>query len=240
VERRLACLLCVLGLAGSLAPGAATAAEPVLPLGTDGHGVHLQYGGRARHGLHQLVLTFDDSAAALFRRVAGRWLAVDCTRFGRHPGLFSSDSRASTEQRAPRHRRPIALGFTGRYDLCSIGVRHGRRSAVLARIPLTPLGAEHLDEHNVATAVIAAARMLARPERPSAATVAATFHGVALAASTDTPPPGVLGVYSDGAQHVYAAEIDRSGKLLFVELEHQVTRTNLVDYLLGEDPLGSD
>ena len=242
MERRLACLLCVAGLAGLLASGTAGAAEPVLPLGTDGHGIHLRPGqGRPLHGHRPLVLTFDDSAADRYRQVARRWLVVSCARFDRHPGLFTFNAGASSEQQAPRRRRPIWAIVDRRYDVCSVGVRRGPRTVTtIARIPLTPLGAERLDEHDTAIVVIAAVHTLARPERPSAATVAATFHGAALAAPSDTPPPGVLGVYSDGAEHVYAAQIDRSGKLLFVELERDVTRSNLGDYLFGEDPLGLD
>jgi len=241
VERRRSWLLCVWGAASLLAAGTATAAQPVLPLGTDGHGVHLQYGMRTRHGLHQLVLTFDDSASELFQRIAGRRLALNCTNFDRDPGVLKLDTHGSTVQRAPRRRKPMVLGYAGRFDVCGIGIPHGRfRTTLLARIPLTALGAKRLDERDTAMVVIAAARTLARPERPSAAAVAATFHGVALAAPTDTPPTGVLGVYSDGAEHAYAAQIDRSGKLLFVELEHDVTRSNITDYLAGNDPLGLD
>ncbi len=238
VVRRLACLLCVLGIAGLLTAGVATAAEPVLPLGTDGHGVHLRY-GKTHYAHRELVLTFDDSAAALFQQVAGRRMAISCIGFDRRSG-GSYTSTGTTDLRAPHRRKPIATGFGGRFDVCVIGVRRGRRTIVIARIPLTPFGAVQLDERNVAIVLVAAVRTLARPERPSAATVAATFHGVALATPADTPPPGVLGVYSDGADHVYAAEVDRSGKLLFVELERDVTRSNVVEYLLGEDLLGID
>lgn len=220
--------------------GSAVAAEPVLPLGTDGQGVYLRY-GRTRHGLRELTLTFDDGAAALFQRIAGRRVAVNCVHFDRQPGVLTLDTHHWTVRRAPRRLKPISLGFTGRYDLCGIGIPHGLLSTtILTHIPLTPLGAQRLDERNTAMVVAAAVRTLARPERPSAATVAATFHGVALAAATDTPPPGVLGVYSDGAEHAYAAQIDRSGKLLFIELEHDATRSNVVDYLVDADPFGLD
>ena len=229
-------------LAGLLLPGTASAAEPVLPLGTDGQGAHLDVrrGGPLYRGRPVLVLTFDASAADRYRQIAGRDLVVACIRFERHPQLFDTAAGGGSGQLAPRRQRPIVVMINRRYDLCSIGVRHGRQTRVLARIPLTAFGAQRLDEHNAAVAVVAAVRTLARPERPSAATVAATFHGVVLTAPTDTPPAGVLGVYSDGAEHVYAAQIDRSGKLLFVEQDGDVTRSNLIDYLLDEDSLGID
>lgn len=230
----------MLGLASLLVTGTAPAAEPVLPLGTDGKGAHLDVrrGGPLYRGRPVLVLTFDASAADQYRQIAGRDLEVTCVRFGRPPRLFGASGGSG--QQAPRRQRPIVVMINRRYDLCSIGVRHGHQMRVLARIPLTAFGAQRLDEHNTAVAVVAAVRTLARPERPSAATVAATFHGVVLTAPTDMPPPGVLGVYSDGAEHVYAAEIDRAGKLLFVEQEGDVTRSNLIYDLLDEDSLGID
>jgi hypothetical protein len=237
VRRRSPLLLCIAALAGLLATGTASAAEPVLPLGTDGQGVHLRPGqGRPVHGHRQLVLTFDDSAAELYRRIAGRWLIVGCIRFDRHPRPFELSAGGTSMQRAPHRRRPIPVVFNRRYDVCTVGVQHGRRTTVLTRIPLTALGAERLDERNTAVIVVAAVRLLATPERPSAATVAAQLHGVALADPAQVPPPGVLGVYSDGAEHVYAAQASRAGELLFVELEGDVTRSNVLDHLLGEDP----
>ena len=234
-------MLCVLALAGLPATGTAAAAEPVLPLGTDGQGVHLDvrrveppyYRERA------LILTFDASAADRYRQIAGKILAVDCVRFDRRLGPFRVESGGGSEQPAPRRRHPIVV-MRGRirYDLCNVGVRHGRRTTVLARIPLTPLGATRLDERNTAATLIAAVRALARPERPSAATVAVSFHGVVLADPAQVPPPGVLGVYSDGAQHVYAAQTDLAGKLLFVEQNGAVTRSNVFEYLLDLDRLG--
>lgn len=217
----------------------AGAATPPLPLGTDGQGVHLdaQERGKPPHRHRELVLTFDDSAAALFKRIAGRTLAVSCGHLSRRRTLFAFDASISTTLETPRRRKPIPLGFAGRYDLCRIGIHHGRHTTPLTQIPLTASGAERLDEDRTAKTVIAAVRLLDRPERPSAAAVAAQMHGVALASPAEAPPPGVLGVYSDGIAHVYAARTDIGGKLLFVEEEGDVTRTNVVDSLLGEDGL---
>jgi hypothetical protein len=190
------------------------------------------------HGHRRLVLTFDDTAAALYRRIAGRWLMVNCVRFDRHPRGFEVNAGGGSMQRAPRRQRPIPVVFNRRYDVCTVRVPPGRRPSFVTRIPLTALGAERLDERNTAVIVVAAVRLLADPERPSAATVAAQLHGVALASPAEVPPPGLLGIYSDGAEHVYAAQLDRSGDLLFVDLEGDVTRTNVLGYLLGEDPFG--
>lgn len=242
MERRLSRLLRVSALAlaagvlvagGAGASAATTADLAPLPLGTDGKGVHMhaEERGRPPHRHRELVLTFDASAAGLYRRIAGRTLIVDCVRFARGRSLFDQAGGGSS-QTAPRRRQAIAVLLRARYDLCSIGVQHGRHTTVLTWVPLTPLGAERLDEANTAKTIIAAVRTLARPERPSAATVAASFHGVALDSPAQLPPPGVLGVFSDGVAHVYAAQIDRAGKLLFLEEEGDVTRTDIVDALV--------
>lgn len=241
VERRLACLLCVLGLASLLAAGTASAADPVLPLGTDGHGIHLtaKRVGKPPHRTTALVLTFDDSAADRYRQVAGRYLDIECDRLMRGRAGIENRGGGGSVRRAPRHRRPIVvLRGRMRFDTCSIGVQRHRRMTIVAQIPLTRLGAEYLDARATTTAVVAAVQMLARPDRPSAAVVAARFQGVVLAAPTETPPPGVLGVYSDGGEHVYAARSTLAGKLLFVEMEGDVTRSNVLDALINPDSWG--
>ncbi|HEX7292562.1 MAG TPA: hypothetical protein VF250_15690 [Conexibacter sp.] len=240
MERRLTGLLCLLGIAGLLLGATASAAEPVFPLGTDGQGMRLTAKpvGYPPHRHKDLFLTFDASAAERYREIAGRMLLVSCVRFDRHPRVFQFNAGAASEQRAPRGPQPIAVLIGRRYDVCKVDVRHGRGVTTLGRIPLTPLGAERLDEFYVSEAVVTAARLLARPARPSAASVAALRHGVVLDAPAQTPPPGTLGVWSDGAQHAYAAQVTRAGKLLFVDLDGGVTRTNVADYLFDRDPLG--
>lgn len=238
VERRpsrLGVLACVLALVCALTTGSASAATapPVLPLGTDGHGVHLRV---QPHHPKRLVLTFDDSAAAPWQRVAGRLLEIDCYRFGGRAPAGVVASNASV-QGAPHHRKRITVFMSGRYDLCSVGVQQSGRTTILTWIPLTRIGAARLDESETARAVIGAVRVLGGPERPSAAAVAARLHGVVLADPAQAPPPGVLGVYSDGIAHVYAAETDLGGTLLFVEENGSVTRTNILGALLGQDGL---
>ena len=89
-----------------------------------------------------MVLTFDDSAAVLYRQVAGRSLDVSCVRFSLRRsndvgigvgGVGGGDAFV----RAPRQRRPIAVEFLSPFDYCSVGVEHGHRTTVLTRIALT-------------------------------------------------------------------------------------------------------
>jgi hypothetical protein len=57
------------------------------------------------------------------------------------------------------------------------------------------------------------------------------MHAVALSSPAEVPPAGRLGIYSDRRQHVYAAQSDRAGDLLFYERDGDVVRTNLLRYL---------
>ena len=85
--------------------------------------------------------------------------------------------------------------------------------------------------------MIKAIHILGGVARPSAAQVAARLDGVALDSPDQAPPPGTLGVYSDGAVHVYAAQADHAGRLLFVEEDGDVTRTDLAGYLTDPQSL---
>lgn len=244
--RRFSGRLCLLALVGALAAGAASAAAdapapPPLPLGTDGHGVHLTVrrdGSPYRRG-PVLVLTFDDSAVALWQRIAGRMLSVECVRFSRHGDRTDVVGGGGSEQPAPRRRRPIVVALRPRFDYCSIGVYHRRGPTILTRIALTPLGAIRLDRLTTAQHVLVAVRLLDRPERPGPASVAARLHGVVLDSPAQAPPPGVLGVYGDGAAHMYAAQTDRAGELLFLEQQGDVTRSNVTEYLTNSDGFDS-
>ena len=49
-----------------------------------------------------------------------------------------------------------------------------------------------------------------------------------LASPADTPPPGRIGYYSDGALHVAVVIVSGSGRRLFIELEpDDVLHTNV-------------
>jgi hypothetical protein len=56
---------------------------------------------------------------------------------------------------------------------------------------------------------------------------------VALAAPSDTPPAGVVGYYSDGAQHAAAVGLSTQGRRLFLEVNGDVLHTNIVEHLFG-------
>ena len=55
---------------------------------------------------------------------------------------------------------------------------------------------------------------------------------MALTSPSDTPPPGSVGYYSDGAQHAAAVVLSAAGRRLFVEVDaDDVLRTNVARYL---------
>ena len=60
------------------------------------------------------------------------------------------------------------------------------------------------------------------------------FHGhlVALDGPEGTPPAGKLGYWTDGVR-VAAVALTRAGRRLFFEIDGDVTRTNVLNYLTG-------
>jgi hypothetical protein len=59
---------------------------------------------------------------------------------------------------------------------------------------------------------------------------------VALTSALDTPPPGDIGYYSDGGEHVAAVIVSASGRRLFLELDaDDVVRTNVPEHVFGND-----
>jgi hypothetical protein len=230
-----------------LAAPSAGAAGAQLPVGeADGVRIVRERGA--------IVVVFTSRAARLYRRIAGKRVSVLCTEFverGVHSG--------GAPLRAPKRRRPLRTGdLTRGMDYCRVwlaartirrnGERLRRPRELIVSIPLTQRGAVFLDEQTKALdlqSVLLVAGLLAdRPNPdtwPTAAELLQSGSGrafrrrlVALAESTDTPPEGVIGYYSDGQQHVAAVAVSASGRRLFVEWEADVLHTNVANYIYGE------
>ncbi|HEX7292563.1 MAG TPA: hypothetical protein VF250_15695 [Conexibacter sp.] len=239
-------------LALTIAAGAADlahAAPAPLALGTDGDGVRLvQHGRPARLAI---VLS-----PRRHRAVAGRQLLIICAPVpevtlgggvpGRPPRTYRSPPRPregdSARVRVPRRRGPILTPIAPGWDWCGIVVRRVVRSVrsrttsdrPFATIPLTPAGAAFADEREAAFRVIVGwfyLELIPEPRRFTVRRAARYLHAVVLASPAEAPPPGRLGLYSDGRRHHYAAQSDRAGDLLFLERDGEVTRTNLLRYL---------
>lgn len=227
----------------------AVAAGAPLPVGTNGHGVRVIWRGRPA----RLVVLL---SARQYQTVAAQEVELDCSHAPRVTlggGSRTHDSQdfpprptgsVSVTLHAPRRREPLATRISPRWDYCVLTVSrsdHGQDILVkpLATIPLTQAGAEFANERDVAVRVIGSARFLlgvglrlgAGPHSLRMQFLVRRFHAVVLASPSQTPPPGTLGLYSDGVAHVYAAQSDHAGKLLFFEQDGETTRTNLLRYL---------
>ena len=216
------------------------------PLGTDGHGVRIVQRGRPAH----LVVLL---SATRYRAVAGKELVMVCapapqatlggvvlTRPHSGPRRIPRPPGGVVARLHPPHdRAPLATHLRPGWDWCAMDVRtfsdHGRSISDrgFATVPLTPAGAAFADERQVALTVIVTAEFLSLSKRWAAhpQRLARRLHAVALASPAELPPPGRLGLYSAGIRHVYAAQSDRAGDLLFLELDGDTMRTNLLRYL---------
>ncbi len=241
----------VLALAASVAP-LARAASPAPPLGSDGHGVRLvKRGDPAR-----LVVLLSPKR---YRAVAGKKLAMVCAPVPQATlgGQVVAKPRTSYRRiprppggvvarlHPPRHRAPLATHLSPSWDWCAMTVRtfsdQGRSvdDRSFATVALTPAGAAFVNERAVAMTVFAATEFLTFSKRwvTHLHRFARLLHGVVLTAPTEAPPPGRLGLYADGRRHVYAAQTDRAGTLLFLEIDHDVVRTNFLRYLQDDSLL---
>ncbi len=248
-RRRPRTVLIAIAIAAATYGGAAHAQSTVtpapLPIGTDGHGVRI-----VRHGHPaRLVLLL---SAKRYRAAAGHQVELECSDVPRVTlggGSTTRDAHGvgaaphprgsrSAFIHAPRRRGPIATQLAPRWDYCVVNVNrrdgpNGTATVSLATVPLTPAGAAFADERRAAFNIVLSMDLLelGGPHRPTVQRLVRRAHGVVLSSPAEVPPPGTLGLYSDGAAHLYAAESDHAGKLLFLEKDGDVTRTNLLRYL---------
>jgi hypothetical protein len=129
----------------------------------DSEGVHAtERGGR-------YSFAFEPGGEALYRRLAGRVLWIDCSTVfsskGRE-GALSSQS-AGTAVRVPSGRRILSADFGVAYDYCQISLARGRShdqpGSPLIYIALTGSGAAHPGSGPLANRLLAAARPLIPP-----------------------------------------------------------------------------
>jgi hypothetical protein len=221
-------------VAVALAAVPATAAAQPLPVGeADGVRIVRERGA--------IVVVFTPSARKLWRRVAGRRVSVYCTEF-----MENGTAAGGSTIRAPKRGRRIRTGdLTRGLDYCdvSLDVRSGRRP--IAAIPLTQRGAVYVDEREKTsqmTSILLLAGHLAEKQSgrgaPSAEQLLARWPKLArylvpLGGPAETPPPGRVGYWSDGAEHVAVVTLSTSGRRLFIENEGDVLHTNVAGYIYG-------
>jgi hypothetical protein len=190
-----------------------------------------------------IVVVFTPSAEKLWRRVAGRRVRVYCIEF-----LEDGTAEGGLTHRAPKRGRRIRTGdLTRGIDYCDVSLetRSGRRP--IAAIPLTQRGAVYVDERERTIqmmSILLFAGLLAEERHlPGAVTAEQLLDSlprlarsvVPLAGPTETPAPGKVGYWSDGAQHVAAVSLSASGRRLFIEGEGDVLHTNVADYIYSLD-----
>jgi hypothetical protein len=147
--------------------------------------------------------------------------------------------------RAPRHVHTLRLRrpFGQMPSFCSIWqVRPVHRP--LVDIPMTQDGATYLDERKTMFALTDAAGNASMDAKdagvdtfPTNAQLVDEYShsnsgtAAALASPDATPPPGKLGVFSDGAHHFEAVKLTTPGRRLFYDLNDGVLTTNGQTYL---------
>ncbi len=216
-----------LGLTG--AATAQTVSSPRVVLGTDGHGVHVDQ----RNGI---VFTYDRSAAKRYKRIAGRIVITNCDNVSRSSsgGPILDTGGGGVEIRAPKRRAPIVDGDLIHADFCTLSLPVSRdQERVVATVPLSTVGVEYLDQRRVARRVLS---VLAARFRDRLLTA---LGAVQLTSQQTIPPAGKLGAYASG-EHLYVAERDRAGLLLFWQIDGPVTRTNMIPFVTDPTMLGPD
>jgi hypothetical protein len=212
--------------ASLLVPGTSAAQEP----GGATPGVKVHVGDR------KVSISFATAAAKAYRSIAGRRVTVRCTRLGPSGGLSRVDQAESAITRAPRKRSPVRVTLPSRrYDYCELQRTDGRGAPLAAAV--SARGATVLDERAatgrlVRTIVLATSLAPMAESWPAPAAVVGVSGGtvVALAAASDSPPAGKVGYFSDGG-HMAVVTLSSAGRRLFIDLNGDVTATNVLEYI---------
>ena len=223
-----------------LAPvGAARAAE--LPVE---HAKAVSVKAGSRGVIFRFSKKLDLTVAALVR--PGRNIEIGCTRLS--PAKLDGSRGSygySKRVRVREHRPPLRLAFPGkRPSFCTL---HLVSTGIdIVDIPVTQDGAVYVDErhtlHVLRNAVFSAADNAQTARSPTFET-ADSFVGkygsygemVVLPAPDATPPPGPIGIYSDGAHHFAAVGVTALGRRMFYDVNGEVMTTNGTTYLNDPD-----
>jgi hypothetical protein len=188
-----------------------------------------------------VVVYFGKHATALFRKVRGRDMSLDCTGFAPDGSRAPVESFISARRAVPQRVRLIRVKLLqfpgdGGYDVCEVGPLEG---PPFARVPLTARGRTKLDEQHTAEEVVEVVRIAVDlstdcrtwPAASELIGLGRQYHVVALPAADASPAAGAFGYFSDGAQHMAVSKLTAAGKRLFFELAGDVTTTNILDAL---------
>lgn len=218
-----------------------TAALPallVLPQTASAQVAGPDQGVTAARGHDGIVIRFSKRAAKTYRRIAGRRIKVSCETVSPsdHYGVSVEGGMEETVK-APRKRSPIRTLDRSRADICTIRLRKAG-GEVVAAAPVTARGRTFLDELGIASLISTVLDIGGDDGTPAPASdVVAQGNGfiVALDGPDASPPYGKAGYWTNGVR-VVVAGVSAAGRRLFIELERDVIRTNVLGYIAG-DPL---
>jgi hypothetical protein len=193
-------------------------------------------GVTAARGHDGIVIKFSKRAAKTYRRIAGRRIKVTCETVtpSDHYGTIVEGGSEMTV-RAPRKRDRIRTFDRSRADICVVRLRKPG-GEVVAAAPVTARGRTFLDELGIASLISTVLDIGDDDGTPApAADVVAQGNGfiVALEGPDASPPHGKAGYWTDGVR-VVVAGVSAAGRRLFIEVERDVIRTNVIRYLVGD------
>ena len=184
-------------------------------------------------GSHGHVMRFAKRAAKVYRRIAGRRVTVTCSRVTNASGNLVVDEGVSGVMRAPRKGRRLR-GLASGTDFCSVRLRRGGWVAVA---PITAEGRTYINELFTAAALdfpfILADEGTDVPAPIALVVQRGRGFVVALDGPDASPPAGKLGYWTDGVRSV-SAMLTAAGRRLFIDIERDVVRTNVLPYLTND------
>lgn len=241
--------LCLIAVVGLVLAAPAAAAPTRLHTGSTRYVrvVHLRDRG--------LSIALTAQGRKKFRRVLrGYVLDASCTTLGKsiQGSTQSTQSGGAESTSGPGGRLTYHVLLDRHADFCDIGrarQKITRKSESTTGVPGPPLdsialtqkGAAYLDEDQVTQktfatleVALASARRDPAGRFPPAQKITAGFRGkvIALGSPDASPPAGVIGFYSDGANHAEAVALSALGQRLFIDSNAGVLSTNAAEHLL--------
>jgi hypothetical protein len=182
-------------------------------------------------------LRFGKPASKAYKQIAGKRINAGCSDLEALPNGagYSEEGSSAMPARAPRRRGRIHTRTRG--DVCWVRLR--KHDQLVAIVPVNARGRIYLDELLTATELQIVLEVGAPDGAPAPAPdVVALGKGriVALDSPDGAAPAGRYGYWTDGTR-VVAAALTKAGRRLFIEIERDVVRTNVLGYL-NEDPGG--
>lgn len=202
-----------------------------------GKAVTTDDGVRGRFSGKRLTVRFTGRSAAAVHKVAGRRVLVSCTLrppralFG---GTLGSPSSHTGVVRVPRHGSSLTITLRGTGDFCTIVDDAKLVASVLA----TTTGRRWWADIQAVNLLDRLPDSFAAPGGQAylapTAIVAAHKGLTAMAGPDATPPPGRVGVWTDGARHAAVTIKSASGRRLVMADEGEgMLRSNVFVELLG-------